>query len=156
MRVAKTLPSFWFLRGNRNKITLAWNDFPFLVVGPESMRGRELERVFFERIWRRNDLELYLSFGVWTRGLKRASSSFLKRKERKVRWEFFWFNWTCGNREGELLESSFFEKVKQKIKVQPIRTKKEENKEAKQEGSKKFLVQPRSQAKISWVIHVYC
>ena len=35
--------------------------------------------------------------------------------------------------------------------MQPIRTKKEENKEAKQEGPRKFLVQPRSQAKISWV-----
>ena len=34
------------MRGNRHRITLAWKDFPFLVDGPESMRGRELERVF--------------------------------------------------------------------------------------------------------------
>ena len=50
-------------------------------------------------------------------------------------------------RGSELLESSFFEKVKEEIKVQPIRTKKEENKEAKKERPRKFLVQPRSQGK---------
>ena len=46
-------------------------------------------------------------------------------------------------RGSELLESSFFEKVKEEIKVQPIRTKKEENKEAKKERPRMFLVQPR-------------
>ena len=39
--------------------------------------------------------------------------------------------WEMGAKE--FLESSFFEKVKEEIKVQPIRTKKEENKEVKQE-----------------------
>ena len=46
-------------------------------------------------------------------------------------------------RGSELLKSSFFEKVKEEIKVQPISTKKEENKEAKKERLRKFLVQPR-------------
>ena len=39
--------------------------------------------------------------------------------------------WEMGAKE--FLESSFFEKVKEEIKMQPIRTKKEENKEVKQE-----------------------
>ena len=43
----------------------------------------------------------------------------------------------------EPLESSLIGKVKEKIRVQPIRTEKEENKEAKQKGPRKFLVQPR-------------
>ena len=59
------------------------------------MRGKELERVFesssfFKRVWRRNEMEFYFPFEALTRGLerrlKRASSSFLKRKESKVRW----------------------------------------------------------------------
>ena len=55
MRVAKTLTKFMVLEGNRHRITLARKDFPFLVAGPESMRGRKLERVFesssfFERV----------------------------------------------------------------------------------------------------------
>ena len=59
-------------------------------------------------------------------------------------------------RGSELLESSFFEKVKEEIKVQPIRTKKEENKKAKKEGPRKFLVQPRKDKGEFWVGHVYC
>ena len=35
--------------------------------------------------------------------------------------------------------------------MQSIRTKKEVKEEVKEEGPRKFLVQPRSQAKISWV-----
>ena len=54
MRVAKTFTKFMIHEGNRHRITLV-KDFPFLVAGPESMRGRELERVFesytvFERV----------------------------------------------------------------------------------------------------------
>ena len=45
MRVAKTLTKFMVLEGNRHRITHAWKEFPFLVAGLESMRGRELERV---------------------------------------------------------------------------------------------------------------
>ena len=52
-------------------------------------------------------------------------STFLKTKERKVRCKFLICidPWEMGAKE--LLESSFFEKVKEEIKVQPIRTKKE-------------------------------
>ena len=43
------------------------------MAGPESMRGRELERVFesysvFERVRRRNEMEYYFPFEVLTRG----------------------------------------------------------------------------------------
>ena len=95
MRVAKILTKFMIHEGNRHRITLAWKDFSFLVAGPESMRGRELERVFesytvFERVWRRNEMEYYFPFEVLTRAFERDSrelpSSFLKRKESKVRW----------------------------------------------------------------------
>ena len=73
MRVAKILTKFMIHEGNRHRITLAWKDFPFLVAGPESMRGRELERVFefysvFERVRRRNEMEYYFPFEVLTRG----------------------------------------------------------------------------------------
>ena len=62
-----TYPSFWFLRGgeveleslvwNSNwKLVKKWRDSPFLIVGPESMKGRELDRILsfdvssFERV----------------------------------------------------------------------------------------------------------
>ena len=83
-------------------------------------------------------MELYLSFNLLTHGLDKVDlrelpSSFLKRKECKVRFKFpiCMDPWEMGAKE--FLESSFFEKVKEEIKVQPIRTKKEENKEVKQE-----------------------
>ena len=60
---------------------------------PESMRSRELERVFelssfFERVWRRNYMELYFSFEVLTRGFERKDlrellALFLKEKRAK-------------------------------------------------------------------------
>ena len=64
------------MRGNRHRITLTWKDFHFLVAGSESMRGRELERVFF-------------LFGVWTGGLERKTQgSFLalSLREKRVKW----------------------------------------------------------------------
>ena len=61
---------------------------------------------FFERVWRKNEMELYLPFEVLTHGFERKDSrelpsSFLKRKESKVRWEFR-FVWIRGNKEGFL------------------------------------------------------
>ena len=94
MRVAKTLTNFMIHDGNRHRITLAWKDFPFLVAGLESMRGRELERVFesysvFERVWRRNEMEYYFPFEVLTRGFERKTQgSFLalSLREKRVKW----------------------------------------------------------------------
>ena len=110
MRVAKTLTKFMIFEGNRHRITLAWKDFPFLVAEPESMRGRELERVFesssfFERAWKRNEMELYFSFDVWTCGFEKRDSRetlALSLREKRAKWgEKFWFVWTRGNGEGE-------------------------------------------------------
>ena len=49
------------------------------MTGLESMRGRELERVFesssfFERVSRRNCMELYLSFNMWTCGFDKRDT----------------------------------------------------------------------------------
>ena len=62
----------------------------------------------------------------------------------------------CGYERGsEVLESSFFEKVKKEIKVQPMRTKKEENKEAKKERIKEVSGAAKKSREIIWVGHVY-
>ena len=63
VRVTRIFTKFMVLEGKYKQITLAWKDFPFLVAGLESMRGRELERVFesssfFEKVWIRNEMSL--------------------------------------------------------------------------------------------------
>ena len=81
------------------------------------MKGREELREF----------SFFWCVNPWTqeKDSRELPSTFLETKERKVRCKFLIYvdPWEMGAKE--FLESSFFEKVKEEIKVQPIRTKKE-------------------------------
>ena len=73
----------------------------------------------FGRVWRRNRLESCLSFKVWTHGfdkrdLRELPSSFLKRKESKVRGENYDFAWIGGN--GKASWMFVLTKVKEEVR----------------------------------------
>ena len=80
----------------------------------------------------RGELIVFLSFGVGPVGMRKGTQeSFLNLL---VVWE-----------------------SQRRDKVQPIRTKKEENKEAKQEGPKEVSrAAKKRQQRLTWVGHMYC
>ena len=68
MRVGRPLPNFWFQEEIES--LLHGRISPFLVAGPESMRGRKLERIFFLLVCEHLDS-------------RKLPSTFLKRKREQ-------------------------------------------------------------------------